>query len=481
MARGASYLKRRGDRWYVQLAVPLAAQRALGTKVLTRSLQTGSRGEAERRKHAVLAEFQSQVAAAAALTPPSAPLPKETAADLLALAVKIREDVEAGTQDPEHADAGFDALTDEYLDQQARKYGRDSEGRPRLPPEELAQIRRAHKALAGRLEYTLARLAERFLEESSGHLTAQTLADKRRWLLAFVGWFGGDREGREVDRAAAGRYVAEVIQRRTLKDSSGTPVPLSATTRKKEVSALRSFFAWLVTRGIIDANPFDRMSGTVQASTRGKRPARRPWSAAELGKVLRGIPPNDPLWSLTVLAAYTGMRREEVAELGESSIDGDVLRVEDGKTAAAIRRVPIHPTIRPLVQQLAATTKDGYLLPGLLRGGPDGKRAWYLGKRFGRAIRKLGIDDPALDFHALRGTFITQLESAGVPESTIQLIVGHKRQGMTLGVYSGGVPDKVKREAIGTVSYGKALDAFVMKTGRSVVVAPSAKPRRRRT
>jgi len=139
--------------------------------------------------------------------------------------------------------------------------------------------------------------------------------------------------------------------------------------------------------------------------------------------------------------------------------------------------VPVHPALSPLIKRLEKTSTDGYLIPGLLRGGPDKKRAWYVGKRFGRVISQLGIEDEALDFHALRGTVITQLESAGVLESTIQLIVGHKRQGMTLGTYSAGVPDKVKREAIVRVSYGKALDAFISEAGATVKVKASARAR----
>jgi integrase len=462
------------------LAVPRALQNVIGAKVLIRSLQTQDKTEANRRKHAVLAELQALLAQAAAQDAPPAKRPaEETPERLLQIAVEEREAIEAGARDPEEAEAGLDAAMDRYLEQQAQRLGRDSEGYPPLPPETHAILQRATRTLSGQLQRSIGRHVERYLEEVAEHLTAQTVGDKRRHLAAFQDWFGGEREPGEVTRTHAGSYVSQVIQKRTQKSAGGGIArPLSATTRKKEVSDLRAFFDWLAARGIVEANPFDRMSGTVKTSTRGKAPARRPWLPAELSKVLHGVPPSDPLWSLTVIAAYTGMRREEVAELQVSAVDGKVLRIEEGKTAAAVRRVPIHPAIAPLVKQLAKTTTDDFLIPGLLRGGPDDKRAWYVGKRFGRVIRKLGIADPALDFHALRGTVITQLEGAGVPESTIQLIVGHKRQGMTFGVYSGGVPDKAKRDAILHVSYGR-LDDFVKETGGGVVVAASAKARKR--
>lgn len=460
--------------------MPAALQAAVGAKVLTRSLGTRDEAEARKRRHAVIADLQSLVTQAAA----RASSQVSSAGTLLETAGFLRDSVDSGESTEADAEAAFDVAEESYLDTRAKALGRDADGHPALPRAEAATVRRAHALLAGRLQYTLASLVDSYLTESADHLRAQSIGDKRRHLAAFVEWFGPDREATEVNRKSAGAYVAEVIQKRTQRApgvAEGAPgVPLSAVTKRKEISALRSFFAWLTARGVTDANPFDRMASTVRASTRGAKPKRRPWQPAELSAVLHGVPTNDPLWSLTVIAAYSGMRREEVGELKASSVDGKALVIEEGKTAAAVRRVPLHPTIAPLVRRLANTSPDGYLIPGLLRGGPDNKRAWYVGKRFGRAIRQIGVSDPALDFHALRGTVITQLEAAGVPESTIQLIVGHKRQGMTFGVYSDGVPEAAKLAALRRVSYGKALDGFVSTTGARVTVEASAPARKKR-
>ena len=40
-------------------------------------------------------------------------------------------------------------------------------------------------------------------------------------------------------------------------------------------------------------------------------------------------------------------------------------------------------------------------------------------------------------FHSIRGTIITMLERAGVPEGTVQDIVGHERSTLTGSTYSG--------------------------------------------
>ncbi|MBV1904674.1 MAG: hypothetical protein KUG75_01245 [Pseudomonadales bacterium] len=57
-------------------------------------------------------------------------------------------------------------------------------------------------------------------------------------------------------------------------------------------------------------------------------------------------------------------------------------------------------------------------------------------------------------FHALRNTFASALETAGVPESTSKLIIGHERESMTYGHFSHGVPIGVLTEAVESVSYG---------------------------
>lgn len=56
-------------------------------------------------------------------------------------------------------------------------------------------------------------------------------------------------------------------------------------------------------------------------------------------------------------------------------------------------------------------------------------------------------------FHSLRGTVITQLERAGVPESTVQEIVDHERSTLTGNTYSGKSTFEMRRDAIAKLDY----------------------------
>ena len=56
-------------------------------------------------------------------------------------------------------------------------------------------------------------------------------------------------------------------------------------------------------------------------------------------------------------------------------------------------------------------------------------------------------------FHSIRATFITQLERAGVPEGTVQDLVGHQRSTLTGSTYSGKSTMAMRRDALAKLSY----------------------------
>ena len=146
------------------------------------------------------------------------------------------------------------------------------------------------------------------------------------------------------------------------------------------------------------------------------------------------------------------------------------LVVREGKTQAAIRRIPIHPVIQPLIERLIATTGDSYLIPGLLTGGRDHRRGHYLGKRFTNMRRLLGLDSPQTVFHSFRKALAQRCEDKEIPESTTELIGGWSRgRRMSYGLYSPGPSFETLRRAIEKVSYGE-VDDLVRRLGAQVEV-----------
>lgn len=454
----ATHLKRRHQTWYVRLAVPPTLQKRLGRAEIVRSLRTRDLREANRRKHRVLSELKEFLARAEA----NAALPPEAAESFLAAARELRAAVDRGETTEQDAEVALDAALEEHLEAAGRKHGVDRDGDPKVPEEHVRVIHLARRVLHKGDVTLLSEARERYLAETAKRVRKQTLRAKARVLDEFARWLGRDRDVTEVTKRIAGRYVSDVLTQRghapkTIKDTLGD---------------LSAFFAWLEGRGEVEFNPWRGVSRTVKDTTRGTRPKRRPWTDEELQRLLEGIPTDDPLWSMTAIAAYTGMRREEIANLKVEEAEGDAIRVTEGKTAAAIRTIPVHPVIAGLVKRLREKSSDGYVIPRLLRGGADGKRGHYVGKRFGHAMKRLGFTDKALTFHTLRNSFMQRCEEAGVPESTVKLLVGHARQSMTFGRYSPGVEFEGLRKAVAKVTYGEA-DGVVKANGRGVEVRPS--------
>jgi hypothetical protein len=61
MPQDKQYLQQRNSIWYARVIVPPSARAKIGTQHLRRSLRTSSLPEANRRKHAVVAEFKQQI------------------------------------------------------------------------------------------------------------------------------------------------------------------------------------------------------------------------------------------------------------------------------------------------------------------------------------------------------------------------------------------------------------------------------------
>jgi integrase len=314
--------------------------------------------------------------------------------------------------------------------------------------------------------------AETYLAEVSKVLRKQTVLDKRRTIGDFRAWLGNDVEVTAVTRKTAGRYLAEKLFKRDVKPK----------TTMDTLSNLAAFWTWLHGRGLAEVNPWARLGSTITQSTRGTRGPRRPWADDELLKLMKATPKDDPLFPLTAIAVYTGMRREEVCLLTKDDLKDNALTVREGKTDAAVRHVPVHPVIRPLVSRLAKQTKDGYLIPGLLTGGLDDKRGHLLGKRFGDHIRAEGFSDLALCFHTLRNAFIHRCELGGVPETTAKLLVEHSRKaslayGNASGGYSPGLNTPELAKAVAKISFGP-LDEYVKDATKSVKVNANQSHRR---
>jgi len=160
------------------------------------------------------------------------------------------------------------------------------------------------------------------------------------------------------------------------------------------------------------------------------------------------------MYDVFMVAVYTGARREEIGQLKLNDYDAvtNTITINDAKTDAGNRIVPLHPKLSILFSKLTSASGNDYLFQSLTTD-QYGKRTDALGKRFGRAKKKLGFDERYV-FHSIRKTVATLLEQADVPENVCCDIVGHEKSAtLSYGLYSGGTSLQQKKSAVDKIDY----------------------------
>lgn len=239
----------------------------------------------------------------------------------------------------------------------------------------------------------------------------------------------------DINRKEVRRWVTELT------------AEIKPATVQRMTSDCRTYWGYLATIGVVpeDSAPFDRLGLKVKSSS------WLPYTAKEARGLLTAAKDDALLADAIRMAMYTGARREELSSLKVEHVKRDRFEIVDAKTQAGVRTVPIHQKLAPTIKRLVRDSKDGYVLSGLTPNA-NGDRGDAIGKRFGRLKRSLGFDDRHT-FHSFRGTVITLLERAGVPEGTVQDIVGHERSTLAGSTYSGKSTFEMRSEALAKLAY----------------------------
>jgi len=256
----------------------------------------------------------------------------------------------------------------------------------------------------------------------------------------------------------------ELLKNHPAQDGGG----ISNRTLNRHIGVIVGMFDWAIKAGKLEGpNPAKGHHQSEAAHETDSEGARRSFTTEELKKLLNG-----PLFAISLaermepklhtvettlawlipIALYSGMRLDEICGLRSDDVMGDEgvpyfdLRSHEGrrlKTAAARRRIPVHSGLLRIGfgAYLAHTRKQGheYLFPALKPGGPDGKRSWYVSKRFTTYRRSVGVGATGTVFHCFRKNAATALERARVPENEAVQVLGHKKMTMSYGLYSGGL------------------------------------------
>jgi integrase len=151
---------------------------------------------------------------------------------------------------------------------------------------------------------------------------------------------------------------------------------------------------------------------------------------------------------LALLGLYTGARIEELAQLSVADVRQEHgtavldIHAKNGnrlKSKSSERLVPIHSAIinAGFLHYVAALPKSGRLFPGLKgRASRGGKLGTNVAESFGRWRKRVGLTRKGLAFHSLRHNTTQALERAGVEESDVARVLGHRLKNISFRVYS---------------------------------------------
>jgi integrase/recombinase XerD len=239
--------------------------------------------------------------------------------------------------------------------------------------------------------------------------------DLRRWREYVVGL--GATEPSSVTVAHLRAWVFEL-------KSSG----LAPTSIRRAQSALRTYYAFLLAEGVVEADPTDRL-----VAPRTSRKLPDVLAEDDVGRLLAATDESHSLhWRDRAILEFlyaTGVRVSELTELPLSSLDLDEAFATVFGKGAKERIVPIGgPALRALGRYLREVR------PGLDRGGGKGRvflnargnpirreSVWAIVKK---AARRAGITK-SVSPHTLRHSFATHLIEGGADLAAVQELLGH--------------------------------------------------------
>ena len=256
---------------------------------------------------------------------------------------------------------------------------------------------------------------------------------------------------------------------------------LSWATNAKYLGRLGHFWKWMLLRMKVQANPFQGLALPKPSVEHSEE--ERAFTDTEVQKLLMGT--TDPaMRDVMMVAALTGARLDAVIDLrvGDSADGWFTFKPQKKETKA--RDVPIHPALREIVARRARGMgpEDEFFpeWPGPKAEGSMRERSSTYSKHFTRYRKSVGVSDEVLgkrrslvNFHSFRRWFTTKAERSGTSGDMIAAIVGHKREGLTLGRYSEGPEMEAVKAAVAKVQL-PPLD------GSPVREAQALTPRRRR-
>ncbi len=288
-------------------------------------------------------------------------------------------------------------------------------------------------------------LMDSFCQSLSAERNAspQTVRAYRSDVSAFLAWC--ERESVEA-LCASHREVRRFL---AYLDQAG----YSRRTVNRRLSAVKSFYRWLVVEGAVDSSPAEVLQGPRQGKPLPRAVQRNEMDRL-LSVTLEGKRPDEATprelrdQAILELLYAAGLRVSEAAGLQLSGLDLRERMVRVMGKGSKERIVPLHETAcqalgnylrlgRP--ELLGARQSDAVFISS--RG--NGMSANAVRIVFKQALRKAGLDE-SLSPHAMRHSFATDLLAGGADLRSVQEMLGHSSLSTTQ-VYTHMTAERLQR------------------------------------
>lgn len=433
------YMVKRGHTFYYKRKYPVFMQEVYGT-FFTKSLKTSDINEARRLRDMMHTEFHREVEEA-----------QDEGRDVplvIRMAKQLHKLKGSADDTPEgNAETGLLDALESYVNKHEQ-----------AEAEAIKQALRITKAKKD--SPPLRQVIAEYERACYATLTVGSVRDRMKMVDIWADEIGRDVP---VHSCLDGSEAWEFVDKHIIRSG------VTQKTKNRRLNTLSLFFSWLQNNRIVPTNPFGNIKlGTIKGRRAEAKPegtGRKEWSDKQLSTLLaefsrltseaklkKSRENAKRCHALTLIAIYSGMRLNEICSLQVEDCTARVFKIREGKTSSAVREVPIHSSLRPVIESLIGARGTGPLITGLVPGGPDKRPGWNIGKVFGRVKESLGFSNAHV-FHSLRHTFVTRLEQAGVNLLLIERIIGHKSHALAFNTYSKGQTLDVMRDAVEMIHY----------------------------
>ncbi len=451
-----AYLK--GQTWLYRRNYPKEVAALLGQQALKQSLKTSDAKVAHQRAAEVNVRYEEtveQVLSGAQSLPSPSPVPTAACSSGVAASATLVDHPEAGWVSPsEVALARLRATLEHSATSCSPTIRYDRKARQREAQVTVGEASRRYLMLRQRelrpSGFKSVRYSVELFQSKYADLPLKELSrDEGREFLTLIAQLspllGRSHRTQGLSLDASVEWSRDNAKANTKK---GT---ITGRTQRRIWSQVNHWLDWCVYEDLLPTggNPF--------ASVRFEAKVRQASYAVPTDEEVRALLDlGDPLiGDILLVCLLSGMRAGEAAGLLREDLVakgnlGQFFHVRPNslrllKTEAAVRLVPVHADLDPVLSRLP---QSGPLFPGLSVND--------ITKRFTRIRGQLGLgldhERKGLVFHSTRKWFITQCERTGVPEHFTASLVGHASarsgNGITYSIYSAGISDEQRRDIV---------------------------------